>query len=96
MQVEYDTDNKETIASGMGELHLEIYAQRMEREYNCPVVMGKPKVAFRESLLAPCEFDYLHKKQSGGSGQFGRVIGVIEPLPPSENTKVIFYHTTLE
>lgn len=71
----------------MGELHLEIYAQRMEREYNCPVVMGKPKVAFRESVLAPCEFDYQHKKQSGGAGQYARVIGVLEPLPPSENTK---------
>jgi elongation factor G len=86
--VNYDTDNKETVASGMGELHLEIYAQRMEREYNCPVVMGKPKVSFRETLLAPCEFDYLHKKQSGGSGQFGRIIGVMEPLPATENTKV--------
>lgn len=91
-KVAYDTDNKETVASGMGELHLEIYAQRMEREYNCPVVMGKPKVSFRETLLAPCEFDFLHKKQSGGSGQFGRVIGVMEPLPASENTKVHRYN----
>ncbi len=72
----------------MGELHLEIYAQRMEREYNCPVIMGKPKVSFRETLIEPCEFDYTHKKQSGGSGQFGRITGIIEPLPPSENTKV--------
>ncbi|XP_045029557.1 elongation factor G, mitochondrial isoform X2 [Daphnia magna] len=93
--VAYDTDNKETVASGMGELHLEIYAQRMEREYNCPVVMGKPKVSFRETLLAPCEFDFLHKKQSGGSGQFGRVIGVMEPLPASENTKVEFVDETV-
>jgi len=93
--IAYDTDNKETIASGMGELHLEVYAQRMEREYNCPVVMGKPKVSFRESLLAPCEFDYTHKKQSGGSGQFGRIIGTLEPLPPSENTKVEFIDATM-
>jgi elongation factor G len=52
--------------------------QRMDREYNCPVQMGKPKVSFRESLVGAVEFDYLHKKQSGGSGQFGRVIGVLE------------------
>ena len=76
----------------MGELHLEIYAQRMEREYGCPVVMGKPKVSFRETLLAPCSFDYQHKKQSGGSGQYGRVIGFVEPLPATENTKVSYLY----
>lgn len=91
----YDSDNKETIVSGMGELHLEIYAQRMEREYNCPVVLGKPKVAFRETLVSPCEFDYLHKKQSGGQGQYARVTGVLEPLPSAKNTFLEFSDETV-
>jgi elongation factor G len=52
----------------------------MEREYGCPVHLGKPKVAFRETLAAPCEFDYLHKKQSGGAGQYARVTGIIEVI----------------
>ncbi|BES88785.1 Elongation factor G, mitochondrial [Nesidiocoris tenuis] len=93
-QFSYDADNKETLVSGMGELHLEIYAQRMEREYNCPVTLGKPKVSFRETLQGPCTFDYLHKKQSGGQGQYARVIGVIEPLPPHQNTQIIFKDET--
>uniref|UniRef100_A0A1E1X8Y3 Elongation factor G, mitochondrial n=1 Tax=Amblyomma aureolatum TaxID=187763 RepID=A0A1E1X8Y3_9ACAR len=93
--VKFDADNKEMIASGMGELHLDIYAQRMAREYNCPVALGKPKVAFRESLTAPCEFDYLHKKQHGGAGQYGRVIGYLEPLPPERNTEVVFQDDTV-
>ncbi|XP_055918037.1 elongation factor G, mitochondrial [Eupeodes corollae] len=91
----YDPDVKETLVSGMGELHLEIYAQRMEREYGCPVTLGKPKVAFRETLVGPCEFDYLHKKQSGGSGQYARVIGIMEPLPPTKNTLLEFADETV-
>ncbi|GAB0093456.1 Elongation factor G, mitochondrial [Sergentomyia squamirostris] len=91
----YDPDVKETLVSGMGELHLEIYAQRMEREYGCPVTLGKPKVAFRETLVAPCSFDYLHKKQSGGQGQYGRVIGIIEPLPATSNTLIEFVDETI-
>lgn len=91
----FDTESKESIVSGMGELHLEIYAQRMEREYDCQVILGKPKVAFRETLFEPCEFNYLHKKQSGGAGQFARVIGQMEPLPPHENTQIKFTDKTV-
>jgi len=93
-KVWFDNENKETIASGMGELHLEIYAQRMEREYNCPVIMGKPTVAFRETLTKPTGFDFFHKKQSGGRGEYARVIGVMEPLEPHENTKIEFRDET--
>jgi len=93
-RVWYDTDNKETIASGMGELHLEIYAQRMEREYGCPVTMGKPTVSFRETLARETNFDHFHKKQSGGRGEYARVIGEIEPLEPHENTKLDFIDET--
>lgn len=72
----------------MGELHLEIYAQRMAREYNCPVVMGKPKVAFRETLYRQVNFDYWHRKQTGGRGEYARVIGYMEPLGPTNNTVI--------
>ncbi|CAF1528706.1 unnamed protein product, partial [Didymodactylos carnosus] len=74
----YDEDNKESVAMGMGELHLDIYAQRIQREYGVKVIMGKPKVSFRETLVQPIKFDYLHKKQTGGAGQYGRVIGILE------------------
>lgn len=67
----------------------------MEREYNCHVILGKPKVSFRETLVSPVSFDYFHKKQSGGQGQYGRVIGLVEPLPPQENTKLEFSDETV-
>ncbi|XP_071377280.1 elongation factor G, mitochondrial isoform X2 [Centroberyx affinis] len=94
-RVHFDTESKETIISGMGELHLEIYSQRMEREYNCPCVMGKPKVAFRETVTGAVPFDFTHKKQSGGSGQYGKVIGVLEPLDAESYTKVEFDDQTV-
>ncbi|XP_067222308.1 elongation factor G, mitochondrial [Chanodichthys erythropterus] len=94
-RVHFDTESKETIISGMGELHLEIYSQRMEREYNCPCVMGKPKVAFRETVTSAVPFDFTHKKQSGGSGQYGKVVGVLEPLDPENYTKLEFSDETI-
>ncbi|XP_013401292.1 elongation factor G, mitochondrial [Lingula anatina] len=90
-RMEYDEEHRESIVMGMGELHLDIYSQRLEKEYGAKVILGKPRVAFRETLQAPCEFDYLHKRQSGGQGQYGRVIGIVEPLPIEQNTELEFY-----
>jgi elongation factor G len=75
-----DEESGETIIKGMGELHLEIYIERIKREYNCEVNVGKPKVAFREAITKRADFNYTHKKQTGGSGQFGRVAGYFEPM----------------
>ena len=80
-QVYRDEESGETIIKGMGELHLEIYIERIKREYNCEVIVGKPKVAFREAFTQRVDFNYSHKKQTGGAGQFARVAGYIEPLP---------------
>jgi len=94
-RVMYDLESKESIVSGMGELHLDIYAQRLEKEYNAKCILGKPKVAFRETIIAPFEFDYQHKKQSGGRGQYGRVQGYFEPLPAEEYTQLEFEDRTV-
>lgn len=84
-QVRRDEESGETIIRGMGELHLEIYIERIKREYNCEVIIGKPKVAYREAITQKAEYNYTHKKQSGGSGQFARVGGYIEPIPADQN-----------
>lgn len=87
-RVHVDGESQETIISGMGELHLDIYIERMKREYNVPCVTGKPRVAFRETITAPSEFTYTHKKQTGGAGQYGKVMGRLEPLEKQEDTGV--------
>ncbi|KZO91961.1 putative MEF1-translation elongation factor G, mitochondrial [Calocera viscosa TUFC12733] len=79
-RVHIDNESKETIISGMGELHLEIYVERMKREYNTPCITGKPRVAYRETITQRADYHYTHKKQTGGAGQFGRVVGYIEPF----------------
>lgn len=83
-RVHRDEESAETIISGMGELHLEIYVERMKREFNCEVVVGKPQVAYRETIAQEATYDYTHKKQTGGSGQFAKVVGRITPLQPGE------------
>jgi elongation factor G len=80
-RVHQDEESQQTIISGMGELHLDIYMERMRREYNCDVVAGKPQVAYRETITRRAEINYTHKKQTGGSGQYAKVLGYIEPLP---------------
>ncbi len=75
-----DDESNQTIIQGMGELHLDVYVERMRREYKADVETGIPQVAFREAISQKVEFDYTHKKQTGGAGQFGRVAGYIEPI----------------
>ena len=75
-----DPESNETIIRGMGELHLDVYVERMRREYNCEVVTGAPQVAYRETITQQADFNYTHKKQTGGSGQYGRVAGFMEPI----------------
>ena len=74
-----DAESNQTIIQGMGELHLEVYIERMKREYKCEVDTGMPEVAYREAITERAEFNYTHKKQTGGSGQYGRVAGFMEP-----------------
>ena len=83
-RVHVDNESKETIISGMGELHLDIYVERMRREYGIDCIVGKPQVHYRETIRERTSFNYTHKKQSGGAGQYARVIGYIEPMPNNE------------
>jgi elongation factor G len=79
-QTYVDPESNQTIIKGMGELHLEVYLERMRREYKCEVDTGMPQVAYREAITHRAEFNYTHKKQTGGSGQYGRVAGYMEPF----------------
>jgi elongation factor G len=79
-----DAETNETIIEGMGELHLEIYVERMRREYGAEVTTGNPRVAYRETITRRAEFNYTHKKQTGGAGQFGRIAGFMEPYAEAD------------
>jgi len=94
-RVHRDEESAETIISGMGELHLEIYVERMKREFACEVVVGKPQVAYRETIGQEAAYDYTHKKQTGGSGQFAKAVGKIRPLPPQEDGAVFKFNNNV-
>ena len=79
-----DAETSETIIEGMGELHLEVYVERIRREYSADVTTGNPRVAYRETITQKAVFNYTHRKQTGGSGQYGRIAGYIEPLSEEE------------
>jgi elongation factor G len=83
-RVALDPETNETVVSGMGELHLDVYIERMKREYDASVEVSAPRVSYRETVTKTIDYDYTHKKQTGGSGQFGRIGGVIEPYAEGE------------
>jgi elongation factor G len=83
-RVATDEETGETIISGMGELHLDVYIERMKREYKAEVITSPPRVAYREALTKRATFDYTHKKQTGGSGQYARVVGWLEPTDEAD------------
>jgi elongation factor G len=78
-RVYVDKQTNETIVEGMGELHLDVYLERMRREYHAQVEAGKPRVAYRETITKKADFNFTHKKQTGGAGQYGRIAGYLEP-----------------
>jgi elongation factor G len=89
-QVMTDEETGETIMAGMGELHLEIYTERIKREYKVEVEVGAPKVSYREAPTIAAEYNFKHKKQTGGSGQYAHIVGRFEPLPDTEPENFIF------
>jgi elongation factor G len=89
-QVATDEETGETLIAGMGELHLDIYIERIRREYNVAVEVGAPKVSYRETATRRATFDYRYKKQTGGAGQFAHIKGYIEPLPHDAEENYVF------
>ena len=88
LRVKVDSDTKETILSGMGELHLEVYIERINREYGVECITGQPNVNYKETINKKEKFDWIHKKQTGGAGQYARIMGYIEPLSEEEQREI--------
>jgi elongation factor G len=89
-RVNTDDETGEVLISGMGELHLEIYTERIRREYRVEVEVGAPKVSYREAPMKAVEFNYKHKKQTGGSGQYAHIVGKLVPLPEDAEEPYVF------
>lgn len=85
-----DEETNEILIAGMGELHLEIYVERIRREYGVEVEVGPPKVSYREAPTIAVDYDYKHKKQTGGSGQYAHIVGRFEPLPEGSEENFVF------
>jgi elongation factor G len=83
-RVRRDEESGETIIAGMGELHLDVYIERMKREYKVETTVGEPQVAYRETITRETPYAYTHKKQTGGSGQYAKIAGVMKPLVDGE------------
>ncbi|MFQ5412805.1 MAG: elongation factor G, partial [Phycisphaerae bacterium] len=88
--VSSDPETGQTVISGMGELHLEVYCERMRREYKCDLEVGRPKVSYRESPSRAVEYNHRHRKQTGGSGQYAHVVGKLEPLAEGHEEHYVF------
>ncbi len=89
-RVTTDEETGETLIAGMGELHLDVYVERIRREYGAQVEVGAPNVSYREAPTIEAEFDYRHKKQTGGSGQFAHVVGRLIPLADDAEEPYVF------
>jgi elongation factor G len=89
-QVFTDEESGETVMAGMGELHLEVYAERIKREYGVEIVVGAPKVNYREAPTKPADFNYKHRKQTGGSGQYAHIVGSFDLLPDDAEDAFMF------
>ena len=93
-RVTTDEETCETVIAGMGELHLEIYVERIRREYSVEVEVGAPKVSYREAPTKTAEYNFKHKKQTGGSGQYAHIVGKLECLPEGSEETFEFEETS--